>query len=69
MKYNWLNLLPFGKEVSTINARPVKKIVVVVFFVPMACRVFGMISVGDRAKILRTERNIATKARHLLRFL
>jgi hypothetical protein len=29
----------------------VKKIITIVFFVPMACRVFGTTSIGDRANI------------------
>jgi hypothetical protein len=31
-----------------ISLHPVKKIVIIVSFFPMACRVFGMTSVGDR---------------------
>jgi hypothetical protein len=34
-----------------MNLRPVKKIIIMVFFLPMACRVLGMTSVGDRANI------------------
>jgi hypothetical protein len=36
---------------SRISLRPVKKIVTIVCFVPRVCPVFGMIFVGDRAKI------------------
>jgi hypothetical protein len=34
---------------STISLRPVKKIVIIVAFVPMICRVLEMASVSDRA--------------------
>jgi hypothetical protein len=68
-KYNWLNLLPFSKMSSTVSLRSVMKIVIIIFFVPSACHVLGMTSVGDRINILRTDRNIGTKTHHLLRFL
>jgi hypothetical protein len=35
--------------------RPVKTIVVTVFFIAMTCRVLGMTSVGDRANIFEDE--------------
>jgi hypothetical protein len=50
-KNSWLNLLPFDKMSSTISLRPLKKIVVIVSFVPMACRVLGMKPAGDRSNI------------------
>jgi hypothetical protein len=37
---------------STINLHPVKKIVITVCFVPLASRVLGMISAGNRAKFI-----------------
>jgi hypothetical protein len=50
-KYGWLNLLPFGKVSGTMSLRPVKKSVIIIFVLPMACRILRMISVGDRATI------------------
>jgi hypothetical protein len=47
-KCSWLNLLHFGTMSSTISLRLVKKIIIRVSLVPMACRVPGMTSVGDR---------------------
>jgi hypothetical protein len=36
---------------STIILHPVKKIITMVCFVTMACRIIGMMSVGDRAHV------------------
>jgi hypothetical protein len=54
-KESWFNLLPSGNMPSTIGLRPVKTIVLLVFFVPMGCCVLGMTSVGDRANISEDE--------------
>jgi hypothetical protein len=68
-KYSWLNFLPFGKMLSTISLRPVRKITIIVCFVPMTCRVLGMTSVGGRANIFEEDENIKSRTRHLLQFL
>jgi hypothetical protein len=52
VKTTKLHLLPFGKMSSMISLHPVKKIVIIVFLVPMAYRVLGTTFVGDRAHIL-----------------
>jgi hypothetical protein len=44
-------MLPFGKMLSMIGLRPVKKIVIMVLFIPVACLVLGMTSIGDHAKV------------------
>jgi hypothetical protein len=50
-KYRWSNLIPFDKMPSTISLRPAKKFVIIIFFVPMACRVLGMTSVGGSGNV------------------
>jgi hypothetical protein len=50
-KHNWLNLRPFGKMSSTISLHLVRKIVIIVWFSPMTCRILRMTFVGDRANI------------------
>jgi hypothetical protein len=54
---------------STVSLPPVKKIGIIVCFRPMACYVFGMTAVGDRANIFKDDSNIETRIRHLLRLL
>jgi hypothetical protein len=43
--------------------------VIIVRFALMACRVLGITSVGDRANILKTDRNVGTRTDHLVGFL
>jgi hypothetical protein len=50
-KDSWLNLLPFGKMSSAIGLRPVEKNINILSFVPMACHVLGMTSLGYRPNI------------------
>jgi hypothetical protein len=54
-----------------ISFLPVKKIVIIVFFFPVACSVLEMTSVGDHADISEDPRSrkIGTRTHHLLRFL
>jgi hypothetical protein len=54
---------------STIRLRQVKKIVIIVCFVSMACCIFEMASVAILETFLRKDRNTGTRARHLLRLL
>jgi prepilin-type processing-associated H-X9-DG protein len=64
-----LNLLPFGKVSGMINLRSVKKIGIIVSFVPTACPDHRMTSVGGHTNILRVDGHAVTRTRHLSRFL
>jgi hypothetical protein len=52
-EWRWLNLHPSGKVPSTISLRRAKKIVIIVFLVPVAWRVLGMTCVSGRANIFQ----------------